>query len=122
MKALLKTSAAAEPFSFSFVNDEGKMVLRSENYKAKDSASKGINSVKKNCTEDKRYVLKESANGMYYFNVKSANGQVVATSAMYPSVLERTEAINYVKSNAPACDVEVQGAVNPQSSTSVMID
>ena len=44
MKALLKKSSAAEPFSFSFVNDEGKMVLKSENYKAKDSASKGINS------------------------------------------------------------------------------
>jgi uncharacterized protein YegP (UPF0339 family) len=108
MKALLKKSAAAEPFSFTFVDDSGKMVLRSENYKAKDSASKGINSVKKNCTEDKRYVLKESANGMFFFNVKSANGQVVATSAMYPSEQERTEAINHIKSNAPACEVEEQ--------------
>lgn len=108
MKALLKKSSAAEPFSFSFVNDEGKMVLRSENYKAKDSASKGINSVKKNCTEDKRYVLKESTNGMYFFNVKSANGQVVATSAMYPTANDRTDAINHVKANAPGCAIEEQ--------------
>lgn len=108
MKALLKKSSAAEPFSFSFVNDEGKMVLKSENYKAKDSASKGINSVKKNCVEDKRYVLKESANGMYFFNVKSANGQVVATSAMYPTAEDRTNAINHVKSNVPDCIVEEQ--------------
>ena len=108
MKALLKKSSAAEPFSFTFVNDEGKMVLKSENYKAKDSASKGINSVKKNCTEDKRYVLKESANGMFFFNVKSANGQVVATSAMYPSVQERTDAISHVKTHAPGCSIEEQ--------------
>ncbi len=108
MKALLKKSSAAEPFSFSFVNDEGKMVLKSENYKAKDSASKGINSVKKNCTEDKRYVLKESTNGMFFFNVKSANGQVVATSAMYPSVQDRTDAISYVKTHVPGCSVEEQ--------------
>jgi len=108
VKALLKKSSAAEPFSFTFVNDEGKMVLRSENYKAKDSATKGINSVKKNCIEDKRYVLKESANGMFFFNVKSANGQVVATSAMYPSVEDRTQAINRIKASLPECSVEEQ--------------
>jgi len=108
MKALLKKSSAAEPFSFTFVNEEGKMLLKSENYKAKDSASKGINSVKKNCIEDKRYVLKESTNGMFFFNVKSANGQVVATSAMYPSVQDRTDAINHVKTNAPGCSIEEQ--------------
>lgn len=108
MKAILKKSSAAEPFSFSFVNSDGKMVLRSENYKAKDSANKGINSVKKNCTEDKRYILKESANGMYFFNVKSANGQVVATSAMFPSVEDRSQAINQVKALIPTCEVEEQ--------------
>lgn len=108
MKALLKKSAAAEPFSFSFVNDDGKMVLRSENYKAKDSASKGINSVKKNCTEDKRYILKESSNGMFFFNVKSANGQVVATSAMFATEQERKDAISNIKSTLPGCEVEEQ--------------
>lgn len=108
MKAILKKSAAAEPFSFSFVNDEGKMVLRSENYKAKDSATKGINSVKKNCTEDRRYILKESANGMFFFNIKSANGQVVATSAMFPSVEARAAIISEIKSSIPSCEVEQQ--------------
>lgn len=108
MKALLKKSSAAEPFSFTFVNDQGKMVLRSENYKAKDSASKGINSVKKNCTEDKRYLLKESSNGMYFFNVKSANGQVVATSAMFPTEQERSEAITHLKSSVPTCEIDEQ--------------
>ena len=108
MKAILKKSSAAEPFSFSFVNDEGRMVLRSENYKAKDSATKGINSVKKNCTEDRRYILKESANGMFFFNIKSANGQVVATSAMFPSVEERASVISGIKTSIPGCEVEQQ--------------
>jgi len=97
MKAILKKSSAAEPFSFSFVNNDGKM-----------GANKGINSVKKNCTEDKRYILKESSNGMYFFNVKSANGQVVATSAMYPSVDDRAQAINQIKALIPSCEVEEQ--------------
>jgi len=91
---------------FSFVDAEGKMVLKSENYKAKDSAVKGIRSIKKNCTEDKRYLLKESANGMYFFSVKSANGQVVATSALYPDVQDRKDAINQVKINAPGSAIE----------------
>lgn len=108
MKAILKKSSAAEPFSFTFVDSDGKMVLRSENYKAKDSANKGINSVKKNCTEDKRYILKESSNGMYFFNVKSANGQVVATSAMYPTADDRAQMINQVKAMIPSCEVEEQ--------------
>ncbi len=108
MKAVLKKSSAAEPFSFSFVDGEGKAILRSENYKAKDSASKGIRSVKKNCTNEKRYVLKESSNGMFFFNVKSANGQVVATSTMYPTVQDRADAIESVKSLAPECSVEEQ--------------
>jgi len=106
MKALLKKSSATEPYSFTFVNDEGKMVLKSENYKAKDSASKGINSVKKNCMEDKRYILKESVNGMFFFNIKSANGKIVVTSALYPSTQDRTDAINHVKLHAPGCAIE----------------
>lgn len=108
MKAILKKSSAAEPFSFSFVNSEGRMVLRSENYKAKDSASKGINSVKKNCVEDKRYILKESANAMFFFNIKSANGQVVATSAMFPTEQDRSAAIAMIKTSIPGCEVEEQ--------------
>jgi len=108
MKAILKKSAAAEPFSFSFVDDSGKMILRSENYKAKDSATKGINSVKKNCTEDKRYIFKESSDGRFFFNVKSANGQVVATSAMFPTEADRSATIASIKMRLPTCDVEEQ--------------
>jgi len=45
---------------------------------------------------------------MYFFNVKSANGQVVATSAMYPSVDDRAQAINQIKALIPSCEVEEQ--------------
>lgn len=108
MKVLLKRRGTGQPYNFSFINDDGKMILKSENYKAKDSASKGIYSVKRNCTEDKRYVLKESANGLYFFSVKSGNGQIVATSALYPSTQDRKDAINHLKINAPDCALEEQ--------------
>lgn len=106
MKALLKKSSAAEPYSFSFINDEGKTVIKSENYKAKDSAAKGIRSVKKNCVQSKRFVMKKTSDGRYFFNIKSANGQVVATSAFFNTEEQRTEGINYVRNKAPECQVE----------------
>ena len=52
MKAILKKSQASEPFTFSFVDDAGKMIVKSENYAAKKSAQNGMESVKKNSQTD----------------------------------------------------------------------
>lgn len=106
MKVVLKESQAQEPFSFSFINGEGKSVVKSENYKAKKSALNGIESVKKNCQDDKRYEMKESKNGKFFFNVKASNGQVVGTSMLFASEADRSAAITELKSDAPAAAVE----------------
>jgi uncharacterized protein YegP (UPF0339 family) len=108
MKAILKKSDAAEPFTFSFENGAGKSTLRSENYKAKSSASNGIESVKKNCTEDGRYEMKEATNGKLYFNLKASNGQIVATSAMFDDAGERDAAIAELKADGPGAEVDDQ--------------
>ncbi len=113
MKILLKKNSSAgraeqnsAAFSFSITDDQGKMVLRSESYRSKDSAKKGIRAVKKHCLDDKRYILNMSSHGMYYFNLKSANGVIVATSGMYSSEADRHAAIRLLKSMAPICEVE----------------
>lgn len=106
MKVLLKKSQAVEPFSFSFLNADGKILLKSENYKAKDSAKNGIASVKKNCTIEKRYELKTAKNGKFYFNIKAANGQIVGTSTMFASKSERDKTIAQIKKEAGAAPVE----------------
>jgi len=106
MKAILKVSQAKEPFSFSFVNDAGKMVVKSENYAAKKSALNGIESVKKNCQVEARYELKESKNGKHFFNVKATNGQVVGTSALYASEADRASAIALLKQEGPGAELE----------------
>lgn len=108
MKAILKKSDAVEPFTFSFVGKDGKSILRSENYKEKRSAINGIESVKKNCTEDGRYELKESSNGKFFFNLKAANGQIVATSSMFATEEDRTGIITTVKVEAPEANVDDQ--------------
>ena len=106
MKAVLKESQSQEPFSFSFVNGEGKTTVRSENYKAKKSALNGIESVRKNCQDDGRYELKEAKNGKFYFNLKAANGQIVATSVMYAAEADRSGAIAELKKDGPGAPLE----------------
>ncbi|MCP4409116.1 MAG: YegP family protein [Gammaproteobacteria bacterium] len=106
MKVLLRKSQAKEPFSFAFVNDKGKTLLKSENYKAKKSARNGIASVQNNCQNEQRYELKESKNGKFFFNLKAANGQIVGTSTMFASTSERSAAITLIKDQA--VDVQIQ--------------
>jgi uncharacterized protein YegP (UPF0339 family) len=101
----LRKSEAKEPFTFIFVNAEGKTIVKSENYAQKPSAKNGIQSVKKNCQDDARYELKESTNGKSFFNIKSTNGQVVGTSALFANEQERSAAIAELKSDAPDAEV-----------------
>lgn len=106
MKAILKESKAQEPFSFTFVDAKGKMIVKSENYKAKSSALNGIESVRKNCQNDGRYELKDAKNGKPFFNIKAANGQIVATSALFDSAAERDAAIAEMKQKGAAAPLE----------------
>ena len=105
MKAILRKSDAKEPFSFIFVDAEATIV-KSENYAQKASAKNGIESVKKNSQEDSRYELKESSNGKFYFNLKASNGQIVATSPMFATQNDRTNAIATLKAEAPNAEIE----------------
>ncbi len=105
MKVIMKKSDAKEPFSWSF-QENGKAVLRSENYKEKRNALNGIESVKKNCGDDGRYEMKTSSNGKFFFNLKAKNGQIIGTSPMFASEADRQAAIDALKSKAGAAAVE----------------
>lgn len=105
MTIKLRKSDAKEPFSFVFINEEGKTIIKSENYAQKASAKNGIESIKKNCQEDSRYELKESSNGKAFFNIKSTNGQIVGTSALFDSEAIRSSVISELK--AKSADAQV---------------
>ncbi len=106
MKVVLRKSEAESPFSFVFVDSEGKTLLKSENYKQKNSALNGIESVRKNCITDARYEFKTAKNGKFFFNIKATNGQVVATSGFFGAESDRDKAIVDIKSNAPKAKLE----------------
>ena len=101
----LRKSDAKEPFSFIFINEEGKTIVKSENYAQKASAKNGIESVIKNCQDDARYEMKVSSNDKAFFNIKSTNGQIVGTSALFANEEERAAAIAELKANSADAEI-----------------
>lgn len=103
-KFVLKTGSNGQ-YYFSLKADNGQKILGSEGYTSKAACENGIESVKKNATEDSRYEKKTSTNGKYYFTLKATNGQIIGTSEMYESESGRDNGIASVKANAPGADV-----------------
>jgi len=93
-----------EEFRFNLKAGNGQTILASEGYKAKTSCLNGIESVKKNSQEDKRFDRLESKKGKHYFNLKATNGQIIGSSEMYNSVSAMENGIASVRKNAPIAD------------------
>ena len=68
-------------------------VLRSEAYETTAGRDNGIESFKKNAPFPERYEHLTSSDGKFYFNVKAANHQIVATSLMFDSEEKRESVI-----------------------------
>ena len=99
----------AGEFRFRLKAGNGETILTSEGYNQKASCEKGIASVKKNCRDDKCFEKKETDSGMFRFNLKSTNGQVIGTSQNYKTESGRDNGIESVKQNAPdAAVVDVE--------------
>jgi uncharacterized protein YegP (UPF0339 family) len=86
----------------------GETILTSEGYKAKAGCANGIESVRKNSTDPKRFEKTTTASGKFRFSLKAANQQVIGTSQNYDSESGRDNGIASVGRNAPdAAVVEV---------------
>ncbi len=93
-------------FRFRLKASNGQNILASEGYKAKSGCTNGIDSVRKNSTDDSRYERLESKSGKPYFNLKAGNNQVIGTSEMYSSTSAMENGIDSVKKNASGADVD----------------
>ncbi|QBZ98535.1 YegP family protein [Flavobacterium sangjuense] len=102
------TKRANGEFQFNLKAGNGQTILTSEGYSSKAGCTNGIESVKKNATDDNRYDRKTSSNGKPYFNLTATNGQIIGSSEMYESIASRDNGIESVKSNAPSADVDDQ--------------
>ncbi len=93
-------------FHFRLKAGNGEIILTSEQYTAKASAEKGIESVKANAATDGRYERKSSTKSQPYFVLKAANGEILGASQMYASPAAMEKGIESVKTNAPDAVVE----------------
>lgn len=84
MYELFKSEKSGK-FHFRLKSSNGQIILASEAYEAKPSALNGIESVKTNGPDEKRYEAKQSSNQKWYFVLKAGNGQVIGQSEMYES-------------------------------------
>ena len=95
------TSRKNGEFQFNLKATNGQVILTSQGYKTKASCLNGVESVKKNSQDDKRFEVKVSSNGKPFFNLMATNGQVIGTSQMYASETTMQNGIASVKRNAP---------------------
>jgi hypothetical protein len=93
-------------FQFNLKAGNGQVILTSEGYTTKAACMNGVESVRKNSLEDKRFDRLEAKNGKPYFNLKATNGQIIGSSEMYESVAGRENGIQSVMKNAPDATVE----------------
>lgn len=108
MGKFLVTKRKNGEFQFVLKAGNGQVILASEGYTTKAACMNGIESVKNNSPEDKRYDRKEAKNGKVYFNLKATNGQIIGTSEMYESEASRDNGIESVKKNGPDATIEEQ--------------
>ncbi|MBQ6307943.1 MAG: YegP family protein [Bacteroidales bacterium] len=95
------TSRKNGEFQFNLKATNGQVILTSQGYKTKASCLNGVESVKKNSQDDKRFEVKVSSNGKPFFNLMATNDQVIGTSQMYASETTMKNGIASVKRNAP---------------------
>ena len=95
-----------DKFFFNLLAGNGQIIMSSEMYESKASAQNGIESVRKNAPDDKRYDRLTGKDGSPYFTLKAGNHQVIGQSQMYSAEKSRDGGIDSCKTNAPTAPVE----------------
>lgn len=103
---MFELKKSSDKFHFVLKAGNGQVVLSSQMYASKASAVNGIESVKKNCSNDKSFEQKTAKNGKFHFNLLSTNGQIVGSSQMYSSEAGMKNGIESVKKNAPGAETK----------------
>lgn len=103
-KFVLKQSG--KNFRFTLQAPNGQVILNSESYASRDSALKGINSVRKSAGKDSNFEVRAGKSGKSYFVLKAANRGVIGQSLMYSDERSIPKGRASVQTNAPDARVE----------------
>jgi uncharacterized protein YegP (UPF0339 family) len=91
---------------FHLKEDGGKTLLSSEMYTTRTACNNGIESVRKNSPEEKRYERLVSNDNRHYFNLKATNGQIIGTSGMYESEDVMEQSIQLMKKIGKTTEID----------------
>ena len=103
---MFELKKSGDKYHFVLKAGNGQVILSSQMYASKSGASNGIDSVKKNCGDDKCFERKTAKNGKFHFNIKSSNGQIIGSSQMYAAESGMNNGIDSVRKNAPGSAVK----------------
>ena len=92
-------------FQFNLKATNGQVILTSQGYATKATCLNGIESVKKNSQDEKRFDIKEATNGKPYFNLMATNGQIIGSSQMYANEVNMKNGIASVMKNAATAEI-----------------
>jgi uncharacterized protein YegP (UPF0339 family) len=93
-------------YMFNLKAGNGQVILTSELYESKSACMNGVESVKKNAGDDKRFERRTSTKGDPYFILKAGNGQEIGRSEMYQGGNAAMEnGIQSVMKNAPDAEI-----------------
>jgi uncharacterized protein YegP (UPF0339 family) len=87
-------------FLFNLEAENGEKILTSGSYEAKASAHEGIESVRRNVSDDAQFDRRTSKDDKPYFVLKAANGEIIGTSEQYSSAAAMESGVESVKANA----------------------
>lgn len=93
-------------FRFVLKAGNAQTILTSQMYSSRAAAQGGIASVQSSSADDANYERKTATNDKAYFNLKSANHQVIGTSQMYASEASREAGIASVKANGASASIK----------------
>ncbi|NBD96338.1 MAG: DUF1508 domain-containing protein [Gammaproteobacteria bacterium] len=98
----------AGEYRFRLKAGNGQNVLASEGYSKKASCLNGVESVKKNSTDEKRFQVNTTPSGKFRFNLTATNGQVIGSSQSYDSESSCRNGIGAVARAADGAAVDDQ--------------
>lgn len=93
-------SEKTEKFHFRLKAKNGEIILTGQAYKDKAGCENGVESVKKNGSDESKFEIKASTNDKQYFVLKAGNGQIIGQSQMYKTESGLKNGIASVGKNA----------------------
>ena len=92
-------------YQFNLKATNGQVILTGQGYATKATCLNGVESVKKNSKEEKRFEKKVASDGRPFFNLLATNGQIIGTSQMYANETNMNNGIASVMNNAPEAEI-----------------